>query len=508
MTTPRDVLSRLILEDARRWIEVAADFQLADALAVLEGDQPYQFLTRARGTSKTTDLAAVALSDLLTLPTADRLYWIGADSDQGSLALDAIAGFAARSAWIGSRIEIQNRRVIVTATGASLDVLSADAAGAYGLLPRAVYVDELAQWADTPAPRRLWEAISTAVAKRTDAKLVVLTTAGDPAHFSAEILDHAKTSPLWRVNEVPGPSPWADPARLAEQEARLTESAYARLFLNKWTSAEDRLTTLESVRECVGHDGPLAYDRTFDYLIGLDIGLKRDRTVAVVAHREGSRIVLDRIATWQGSRLRPVKIEAVEEWVVQASESFGKARIVADPWQSIGLLQRLKKSGLRAEEFTFSQQSVGRLASTLYGLLRDRNLAIPNDAELIDELAHVRLIEKSPGVFRMDHDPGRHDDRAVALALAATSLLQKSDPAAPSMGPDIWGSGGSSSGVSLSDWKPSHVDWGHRDYRAHRATAAEVGCEQCRDIARTKPAPPPLARLGRYQINPQRKRPK
>ena len=34
------------------------------------------------------------LSMLLALDSADRLYWIGADSEQGSLALDAIAGFA------------------------------------------------------------------------------------------------------------------------------------------------------------------------------------------------------------------------------------------------------------------------------------------------------------------------------------------------------------------------------------------------------------------------------
>jgi phage terminase large subunit-like protein len=502
MTTPRDVLSRLILEDGRRWIDAAEGFQLADALAVLEGDRPYNFLTRARGASKTTDLAAVALSDLLTLPAADRLYWIGADSDQGALAIDAIAGFASRSAWIGSRIEIQNRKIVVPATDASLEVLAADAAGAWGLRPRAIYADELAQWADTSAPRRLWEALSSAVAKRTDAGLVVLTTAGDPSHFSARILEHARGSDLWRVNEVPGPSPWADPARLAEQKARLTESAYGRLFENRWTAAEDRLTTIEAVRECVTHEGPLAFDRGRDYVIGLDIGLKRDRTVAALAHKEGSRIVLDRIGVWKGSRLRPVRIEEIEAWVAQASESYGNARIVADPWQSIGLLQRLKKAGHRADEFTFSQQSVGRLASTLYGLFRDRNLAIPDDPDLIDELAHVRLIEKSPGVFRMDHDPGRHDDRAVALALAATSLLQKDEPGAPTVGPSIWDAG---DGVPIGQWRPQHVDWGHPDYRAHRATADQIGCRQCRELSQRKPEPKPPVRRGRFLIHERRK---
>jgi hypothetical protein len=333
--------------------------------------------------------------------------------------------------------------------------------------------------------------------------LVVLTTAGDPTHFAARILEHARTADLWRVHEVPGPSPWSDPARLEEQRSRLTESAYARLFENRWTASEDRLTTLGAIRECVGHEGPLGYVPGVDYLIALDLGLKRDRTVAVVAHRDGNRIVLDRIEVWKGSRIRPVQIEAVEEWIAQASDSYGRARIVADPWQSIGLLQRLRAKGLKAEEFSFTQTSVGRLASTLYGVIRDRNLAIPNDPDLIDELAHVRLVEKSPGVFRMDHDPGRHDDRAVALALAATSLLQTGEVPAPAMGPSVWDAG---EGIPLGEWKPAHVDWGHPDYRAHLRTAAEIGCERCRERAGRRSDPEPLKRLGRYAIHHEKRK--
>ena len=36
--------------------------------------------------------------------------------------------------------------------------------------------------------------------------------------------------------------------------------------------------------------------------------------------------------------------------------------------------------------------------------------------------AESRLRETSPGVFRLDNDPDKHDDRAVALALAAHAL--------------------------------------------------------------------------------------
>lgn len=80
---------------------------------------------------------------------------------------------------------------------------------------------------------------------------------------------------------------------------------------------------------------------------------------------------------------------------------------------------------MRVEEWAFTAQSVGRLAVNLHLLLRERRLSLPDDAELLDELANVRLRETSPGVFRLDHDAGKHDDRAVALGLAALALTEK-----------------------------------------------------------------------------------
>jgi hypothetical protein len=46
-----------------------------------------------------------------------------------------------------------------------------------------------------------------------------------------------------------------------------------------------------------------------------------------------------------------------------------------------------------------------------------------DDEALLDELAHVRLRETSLGRVRLDHSAGRHDDRAVSIALAANHLL-------------------------------------------------------------------------------------
>ena len=201
----RDVLAILSLESGERWIDAAHDFQREDAFAVLEGEEPYSFLTRSRGSSKTTDLAAVALSVLVAADHRLRAYWLAADADQGRLAVDAIAGFVSRTPSLAGRVDVQNRRVLVPESGAVLEVLPADAPSAWGLTPHLLLCDELANWNDGPSARRLWEAASSAVAKRSDARMVVLTTAGSPDHFAFRILEHARRSPLWRTSERDGP---------------------------------------------------------------------------------------------------------------------------------------------------------------------------------------------------------------------------------------------------------------------------------------------------------------
>jgi len=452
-----DLMASLRLEDGKRWGEVAVSCQWEDARAILNPDSttPYHFLTRSRGFSKTVDNGGFALTALLTQFSAgSRSYAIAADREQARLLLDAIANFCRNTPVLSGHTEVEAYRVFSLANGASLEVMSADAAGVWGRRPVFVFADELAQWPDTNGARRVWEAMSSAVAKVRGSRLVVLTTAGDPAHWSRNVLDHALVDPLWRVHEVHGPAPWLDPRRVAEQRRRLPESTFCRLFLNEWTAAENRLTGLDDLRACVTLPGPLEPIPGVAYVCSLDVGIKRDRTVAAVCHaeREGSRtrVILDRMEMWAGTRAEPVRLSEVGEWLAGTCQRY-RARLVLDPWQAIDLAQRLRARGVRVEEFAFSAAAVGRLASTLHLLLRDRAFDLPDDEALIDELANVRLRETSPGVLGMDHDSGRHDDRAIALALAAQHLLDAFDaPVSAAFGAQL----GRLNGLMTSSQKP------------------------------------------------------
>lgn len=434
---PLALIAGLVLDDeGTRWGDIAEDFQRADAEAILTGtgadDARLHFLTRPRGGSKTTDLAAVALVTLITqAPRRSTSHAYARDLDQAALLLDAMRALAERSG-LGSLLDIQSTVVTVKATGARLRVEPADAASAYGRIPFLVICDELAQWPTTRQARTLWEAVTSGLPKRRDSRLVVLTTAGDPAHWAAAVIDGARNSERWRVSEVPGPLPWSDPADLAEQRRLLPASAYARLHLNHWTTGEDRLVSADDLRACVTLAGPLEYDPRRTYAVALDIGLKNDATVLTVAHAEprdsgGPLVVLDRMVVMKGSKNSPVSLAEVEAATEQASRGYGHARVRVDPWQAAGLAQRLRSRGLNVEEWPFTAQSVGRLGSTLHLLLREHRLALPDDSALLDELLTVRLRESSPGVYRLDHDAGQHDDRAVSLGLAALALTERGD---------------------------------------------------------------------------------
>jgi phage terminase large subunit-like protein len=432
---PLDLMASLILEDGRAWGEAAYPWQRDDAASILDNRPEVprlHFLTRPRGGSKTTDLAAAALAVLLTqAPPRSTSHAYARDRDQAGLLMTALSALAHRSGLAGL-LDLGPWCVTVKATGARLVVESADAASAFGHLPFLVVVDELAQWPTTRSARTLWEAIVSGLPKRRDSRLVVLTTAGDPAHWSARVITGARTSPRWRVSAIAGPLPWSDPLDLAEQQRLLPESVYARLHLNRWTAAEDRLVNAGDLAACVVLDGPLGHDPRHRYVVGLDLGLKNDRTVLAVAHAEPTpgvldappRVVLDRLAVLSGSREHPVQLADVEAVALEAARTYS-APIRLDPWRAIGLAQRLRAKGVVVEEWTFSPASVGRLATTLHLLLREHRLALPDDAALLDELANVRLRETTPGVFRLDHDAGHHDDRAVALGLAALALTER-----------------------------------------------------------------------------------
>lgn len=430
MSAPLDLLAGMRLESGKPWGEVAADFQRADAGAIFAGAPRWHFQVRPRGGSKTTDAAGVALAWLACeAPAGARGYVVATDQDQAALLADAAAGLVDRTSALRGAIEVQSLK-LVAHSGATVEVLSADGASAFGLRPSLLVCDEFAQWPATRNMRRLWTALVSSMAKVPGARLLVMTSAGEPNSLAFKVLAEARRSERWRVSEVPGPLPWVDPAELEAQRPLLRDSEFARLHLSQWVQSEDRLVSAEDLAAAAVLPGPQAPQPGVRYVVTLDVGLTKDACVVVVAHAEAlgeehgapKRIIVDRLMRWTGSRLKPVKLAEVQQAIEQASREYNNAPLHADPYQAQNMLQSLRAKGVRASEFTFSAQSVGRVANALHLALRNRLLWLPDDDELLAELGRVRLRETSPGAVRLDHDSGEHDDQAVGIGIAVAVL--------------------------------------------------------------------------------------
>jgi Phage Terminase len=445
------LLGGLVLDDGRRWAEVAEPWQLADAEAVLDGADAgprRHFQLRPRGASKTTDAAAVALALLVTeAPPRSRSHAYAVDQDQAGELLDALSGFVTRTPGLAGAVRLEAAKATAVRSEATLQVEASDAASAFGRRPWLLLVDELSQWPRTPNHIRLWGAIVSALPKRADSRLLVISMAGSPTHPAYRVWRRAEASGDWRASQVPGPCPWWSPADVAATRAELTEAEFRQYVLAEWCESDDALTTEGDVVACVTHARPLPPRAGVRYVLSVDVGTRRDRTAVAVAHLEpspaGRRVVVDRVLRWSGSRLRPVQLGEVEASLLRLHREYHGAPLVFDFHQAAQLTERLRAAGVRCVEYPFTMAGVNRLARVLHGALRDRAIGLPDDPVLLEELQQVRIVQMGPGAVKLANPPGTHDDQAVAVALAAAQLLVR-----PGVRPASW-SGRLMAGTSI-----------------------------------------------------------
>jgi hypothetical protein len=284
-------------------------------------------------------------------------------------------------------------------------------------------------WADSRNYARLWAATLSGLGKVKGSRMLVLSSAGSPGHPSFKRWTTAVESDHWRASLTVGPSPWWSAEDVKAAQADLTPAEFRRYVLCEWAEGEDTLATASDVAACVGAYRVREPVRGVTYRMSIDIGTRRDATVIAVGHLEGSpsgrKVVIDRTLRWTGTREQPVSLTDVEEALLACWRAYGRPKLTYDFHQAAQITERLKAAGVRAEEFVFSTAGVNRLARCLFGVLRDRAITLPNDPVLLDELGKVRLVETGPGLVRLDHRSGDHDDQAVACAMVAASLMDR-----------------------------------------------------------------------------------
>jgi len=423
---------QLYLEDGRRLGEALEPWQEEHVLAPLDarddaGRPRYRLLDleMPRGHGKTTLLAAECLLELILGGRDRRIFAFAVDADQAALLHEAAAGFIRRNPILGRLLNVERWLIRCGATRSVLRVMSADAASAHGLTPDLIVVDELAQWQG----RDLWDACYSSVAKKSGARLVVISTPGWRRDSIAwEVREAARTISgyyFWSAGRRC--ATWLDAEEYERQRAMLPPHVFRRLHDGLWSDGAGAFITSEDLASCVRDDRrPRTECSERWHVLALDLGLTNDRTAAAIAHRTEHGIALDLVRTWQGSRAAPVSItREVEPFIADAFGHYRNLHLVLDPWQARSTFERFSgRHPTRVESFIFTTGRIDQMTRNLYALAHSGALVLYPDPELERELLDVQLVERAHGL-RIDSRRRGHDDRAIALGMAAHAAMEQ-----------------------------------------------------------------------------------
>lgn len=398
---------------------------------LLDAQVRLAFIDAIRGLGKTTLAAAFAVMTL-TLRRGVDVFVLANDRDQAKILFREAKGFIDRDPHLRQLCETYRHEIRNTRNGSTAFVLSSDSVGNFGFgsRPFLAIFDEL--WG--AQNRDLFDALWSAIPKSPGSMVAALTNAGpDRAGPAWDIREmcRASTDPalrLWAASErgVKRPS-WISAEEVDRQRRTLPPSVYARLWLGEWGHGSGDFLTREDVEVCIDErldPRALQFDPSRRYYIGIDLGLKHDRSVVAVVHKERETVIVDHLATWEGTVERPVSLEDVQAYLGMLGRKIPRLRRgFLDPWQGAMLLERARRSGLpNLEEYTFTPANLQKLSQAVWNVFRSRNIRIPGHARLVDELVTARIVEKRYG-WRVDHQAGGFSDHLMAVGLAIVAAI-------------------------------------------------------------------------------------
>jgi hypothetical protein len=369
-------------------------------------------------------------------------YIVAADRDQGRLVIDAMRDEAELNPWYSDYLEFSKYSVV--GPGGKVEVVPADAGSAFGFRGNLYVVDEVTHWKDGVG-QKVWEAIVSGREKRKGSLLIGIMNAWVKGSWQEELLiDPAFADPEeWVTFYKQGQlASWMTPERVAKVRKLLPAAVAMRVFDNIPIDpvVESGYLTPEMVAKCIDPDARTHPDpiRGYSYVLSVDYGPTKDRTVLVRMHMdERGVVVIDEMTVWEGKNFPTgrVPLHKVDEWLDRNIKRFKPEAVVIDPYEMENTIQRLQGKWDAKRTIPFKPRAgLGNmeLAMTLRALVMTRMLVWRPDAGFIagakDDSFYRELIALVTRVmnygWRLDHTAGKHDDRAVAVGMGLVECVK------------------------------------------------------------------------------------
>jgi len=164
------------------------------------------------------------------------------------------------------------------------------------------------------------------------------------------------------------------------------------------------------------------------YVMGLDLAKFRDFTVITIIDKATHDVVF-----WD--RFQKIPYTLQKERIMSAARRYHNALIVIDSLNvGASMADDLRAEGMRVKDFKSTgsvskdwarRGSKERLIERLAAYIEERNISIPPEEVLIDELEAFGYQMTDAGRLKYEAPTGLHDDAVISLALAVWTLPLK-----------------------------------------------------------------------------------
>ncbi|MEJ7568412.1 MAG: terminase TerL endonuclease subunit [Gaiellaceae bacterium] len=395
-----------------------------------------------RGNAKSSLAAALAVHHLVTVERPSVV--VGAGSrEQARVVFELAREIAIHPALAG---QVTVRHLELRVPGGNLRVVASDGGLAHGPTPSLSVIDEL--WAHKSGG--LYEAQRTALVKRPDARLLVLSTAARSADTPLGRLRARALAGLVERHGVftdaraPGLRllEWSLTAEDDLEDDRLVARCNPASWISAAVLAEQRLALPRSVflqfHACVTGAGEGAWlppgawsacraDYTVDdheeVVLAVDVGGSRAST-ALVAVTPDLRVAA--VQVWQGDDA----VLRVPDAIRELARRYTVREVAYDAWRFQSEALRLERDdGLTMVAFPQSHARMTVASEGLHAAIVEQRLRHRGDPELDRQVA-LAVAKRTGRGWRLDKST--HDaqiDATVALAIAVDRAQHEAEPA-------------------------------------------------------------------------------
>lgn len=366
-------------------------------------------------THNTTLFAALALYHLLTTENA-RCYVGAASRDQATLLYDHARGFVRRTDKLEQLVDVKAgyREIRSRHDTGFMQVKAADANTTDGVGPTLALVDELhrhktnqlyAVFRDGLGPRdgqivtisTAGDSLDTPLGQMREAALRLPDQKRDGFHVRAAATDGGYVLHEWsvpdgadtddiRVVKRANPASFVTVEQLRQRRgsASMHERDWLRFACNRWVNFTDPWLQPGAWDAC-RVDG-VAIPAGADVVLGVDIGLKQDRSAVVAAHAVPGEATVVEAHVFDPPPRGALDLSMVEAKVRELAGRYHLTAVAYDRWAFERSAQTLSDEGLPMVEFPMTNLRTVPASTRLYEAVMGRKVAHDGDPVLA---AHV-----------------------------------------------------------------------------------------------------------------------